>query len=83
MKHIKYAYRRRVAAYIKTETAQHTHSFRTFPFPAYIFTFRTLNKTIMFKNFIAQQNKFASAPDNTTKPTDSGRFIYMLNKLKA
>jgi len=42
------------------------------------------------QNFIAQQNKFASASDNTTKPTDSGRFIYIytymymyvLNKLK-
>ena len=34
------------------------------------------------QNFIIQQNKLASATDDTTNPIYTGGFIYMLNKLQ-
>jgi hypothetical protein len=78
MEHLKYAYRERVAAYFKTEIAQHTHLEHFLSL--HIFYLQNTEWDKYVQNFIAQQNKFASAPDNTTKPTDSGRFIYIYAK---
>jgi hypothetical protein len=75
MERIKYAYRKRVAAYFNTETAQNTHLEHFLSL--HIFHLQNTEWDKYVQNFIAQQNKFASATDNTTYPTDSGRFIYI------